>query len=315
MELFTFNSFYQAGQGAVPSFGYNNPCNSITIPADGDSAITVGATFWNEDSTSPLYGLETFSGLGPRNAAGGSDPGTQVNKPDVVAPDGVSGATYGASNGTNYANGGSGFWGTSAASPHTAGLAATAWSGVPSYSLAQLRSFIQSIAVYKGDGGACGGGGAGTLNNRYGWGRIDLSLTPTAVTLSTFNANIESRDAPGRIRLTWTSASEINTAGFNVYRGELPEGPYTRINPQLIPAGPDALTGQTYQYVDTDAAPGRQYYYQLEDVALDGTRTRHEPITITGAAVSQESAHPEVMIGLGVAVALLLARFVFRARS
>ena len=98
----------------VSSFWYGNTCNSLTIPADGDSAVSVGAAFWNEDGTAPLYGLETFSSCGPRNAAGGAQPVGAVNKPDVVAPDGVSTASYGASNGANYANGGSGFWGTSA---------------------------------------------------------------------------------------------------------------------------------------------------------------------------------------------------------
>ncbi len=143
----------------------------------------------------PLYGLETFTSLGPRNAAGGTNPGAAVNKPDVVAPDGVSTVTYGASTGVNYANGGNGFWGTSASSPHTAGLAAVVWSSRPAYTLAQVRSYVQAQALYKGAGGTCGGslaaapaGGdpapaSGVQNNRYGWGRINLPVTPTAIAL------------------------------------------------------------------------------------------------------------------------------------
>ena len=178
LDLYTFNNFFQSGQGMVSSFWYGNTCNSLTIPADGDSAVTVGAAFWNEDGTTPLYGLETFTSCGPRNAAGGAQPVGAVNKPDVVAPDGVSTASYGASNGVNYANGGSGFWGTSAAAPHVAGLAATAWSGRPDLTLAQLRSIIQSKAIAKGDGGSCGANG--TQNNRYGYGRIALGALPIA---------------------------------------------------------------------------------------------------------------------------------------
>ena len=199
LELYTFNGFYQSGQGSVNSFWYINGCNSLTIPADGDSAVAVGATFWNEDEAAPLYGLETFTSLGPRNAAGGGNPTGTVNKPDVVAPDGVDTATYSTNDGTNYANGGGGFWGTSGASPHVAGLAATVWEAYPGYTLAQLRDFVQNYALYKGHGGACGvGQGGGTAcsapdaapqeagieslvqNNVFGWGRIHLPPDPSS---------------------------------------------------------------------------------------------------------------------------------------
>lgn len=195
MELHTFNGFYLPGQGSVNAFWYINGCNSLIIPADGDSAVAVGATFWNEDDNAPLYGLETFTSLGPRNASGGGNPTGTVNKPDVVAPDGVNTATYGTNDGTNFANGGGGFWGTSAASPHVAGLAAAVWEAYPDYTLAQLRAFVQGYALYKGHGGACGVGlsgndsggdlqGAGldsaTQNNVFGWGRIHLPPDPSS---------------------------------------------------------------------------------------------------------------------------------------
>jgi subtilisin family serine protease len=151
----------------------------------------VGATFWNEDGAAPLYGLETFSSLGPRNASGGSNPGTTVNKPDVVAPDGVNTATNGVNNGTNYANGGGGFWGTSASTPHVAGLAATAWEGYPGYTLAELRNYVQNQALDKGDGGSCGGGS--TQNNRFGWGRIKLGAPPSSAATPTATPTQQAR--------------------------------------------------------------------------------------------------------------------------
>ncbi len=82
--------------GASNLWWHYNNCNSLTIPADSTGAVATGATFWNEDATSPAYGLEPFSSLGPRNASGGGSNGTTVNKPDVVAPDGVSTVSYGA---------------------------------------------------------------------------------------------------------------------------------------------------------------------------------------------------------------------------
>ncbi len=198
MELFTFNGFYTAGTGSVNSFWYVNECNSLTIPADATGAVATGATFWGDDSNSSNdYGLETFSSFGPRNASGGTNPGTTVNKPDVVAPEGVSTETYGASNSVNYANGGDGFWGTSGAAPHVAGAAADVWTLYPSYTLAQVRNYLQGEAIYKAGGSTCGGTLAavssvspqsGTQNNRYGWGRLNLLVSPTAVAMALFRA-------------------------------------------------------------------------------------------------------------------------------
>jgi hypothetical protein len=169
------HSFLNAGNQNV--FWYANQCNSVMIPADGDSALAVGATFWNQDGTPPLYGLEYFSSLGPRNAFGGANPGSAVNKPDVVAPDGVSTVTYGASNGTTT---GDGFFGTSASAPHVAGISAVVWSRFPAYNQAQVRSYVQANTVKRGDGGACGGTLADPTNNRYGFGRINLPDLPSS---------------------------------------------------------------------------------------------------------------------------------------
>jgi hypothetical protein len=153
----------------------------VIIPADGDSAVAAGVTFWKADSAAPLYGLETFTSFGPRNAPGGGNPGGAVNKPDMVAPDGVSTVTYDKSNQLGFAYGGSGFWGTSSGAPHVAGAAAAAWQHNAGFTLAELRSYLQSKALFRAGGGACGGSAAAAsaptgaaLNNRYGWGRLYL---------------------------------------------------------------------------------------------------------------------------------------------
>jgi hypothetical protein len=114
--------------------------------------------------------------------------------------------------------------------------------------------------------------------------------------------------APTRIVVQWTTATEINTAGFNVYRAERAEGPYTKINAQLIPAS-DALIGGKYQYEDTAVVAGRTYYYQLEDVEYGGAAARHGPIIITAAS---PFGIGELMLVAGGALAL--GALVFAAR-
>jgi hypothetical protein len=175
--------------GASNLWYHYNYCNSLSIPADADGAVATGAVFWGEDGTSPSYGLEPFSSLGPRNAYGGAQPATTWNKVDVVAADGVSTVTYGASNGTNYAGGGSGFWGTSAASPHTAGLAASIWESLPTVTSAQLRTYVEVRAADR-PLGSCGG--TSGQDCTYGEGRINVPIGgTTSVQLSRLEASAE----------------------------------------------------------------------------------------------------------------------------
>lgn len=75
------------------------------------------------------------------------------------------------------------------------------------------------------------------------------------------------------VTVEWSTASELNTAGFNLYRGDTQDGPFTRINAELIPASPDPLIGGSYVFTDTAVVAGRTYYYQLEDVETSGAAT------------------------------------------
>ena len=77
--------------------------------------------------------------------------------------------------------------------------------------------------------------------------------------------------------VTWETASEVNTAGFNLYRGSSPDGPWTKVNDALIPAAEDPMRGGSYRYVDEKATPGQIYYYQLEEVELGGAANRYPP--------------------------------------
>ncbi len=88
---------------------------------------------------------------------------------------------------------------------------------------------------------------------------------------------LEARQAV--VLVEWTTASELDTVGFNLYRSENPAGPFTKINSTLIPAAADPLTGSQYSYRDEQVLPGRQYFYQLEEVEMDGSINRFGPIS------------------------------------
>ena len=91
----------------------------------------------------------------------------------------------------------------------------------------------------------------------------------------------------------WTTETEVDTAGFNLYRSESPDGPYIKTNHELIPGSSDPLLGGKYVYTDTNVVAGRTYYYKLEDVELDGTTTIHGPIEVVADATGP-SAFPNL---------------------
>ncbi|HZD56711.1 MAG TPA: hypothetical protein VE136_08315 [Anaerolineales bacterium] len=83
-----------------------------------------------------------------------------------------------------------------------------------------------------------------------------------------------------KIVINWETASEVDAAGFNIYRSDNPDGPFTRLNRQLIPASGDPLVGGAYSYVDQSVDAGRSYYYRLEDVDLTGSSTSQGVIQV-----------------------------------
>lgn len=113
-----------------------------------------------------------------------------------------------------------------------------------------------------------------------GGGNLSLSidLIPTSIDLVSFEAKPKARG----VRITWETATEIDTLGFNLYRAESLAGVPTRLNDDLIPAGPPGSpTGGSYTWLDQSVQAGHTYYYWLDDVNLGGAATRHGPVSTT----------------------------------
>ena len=90
---------------------------------------------------------------------------------------------------------------------------------------------------------------------------------------------INSRQAT--VVIEWSTASELDTAGFNLYRGESPSGPFTKVNATLIPTLGDPLIGGSYSFDDRGLTPGQTYSYRLEEVEYSGNTTTFGPIEVT----------------------------------
>ena len=83
----------------------------------------------------------------------------------------------------------------------------------------------------------------------------------------------------GLIRIVWITESELNNAGFNILRSEKIDGEFKQINTKLIAGQGTTSERTTYTHIDTSAKPNVVYYYQIQDVSLDGQvqtlRTTH----------------------------------------
>lgn len=91
--------------------------------------------------------------------------------------------------------------------------------------------------------------------------------------------------SPARVIITWETASEVDAAGFHLYRAVSPEAPFERITAKLIPTEGDPLTGASYTYEDEDVRWGERYYYQLEEVTLSGATNRYPDIVESRAGL------------------------------
>jgi hypothetical protein len=102
-------------------------------------------------------------------------------------------------------------------------------------------------------------------------------VSTTLITLSFFTAT----PFYDKVIIKWSTESEIDNAGFNLYRSEIENGEYVKINPSLILAKGFPTQGAAYEFVDKDVKNRKIYYYKLEDIDLNGQSTIHGPINAT----------------------------------
>ena len=76
----------------------------------------------------------------------------------------------------------------------------------------------------------------------------------------------------GAAVITWSTQSELNNAGFFIKRSQQRDGQFKIINAAMIQGAGTISEKQFYTYTDTTAQPNVVYYYQIEDVSLDGNR-------------------------------------------
>ncbi len=134
LDLFVTN-------GEILYTGAVVPERSIINPGTAHTALTVGATYWQNDE------IEEYSSRGPTSDG--------RLKPELSAPARVRDVSYRQ------------FSGTSAAAPHVSGLAALVLNAYPDMTIDQLREYLIENAQDLGITGP---------DNAYGYGRVALPL-------------------------------------------------------------------------------------------------------------------------------------------
>ena len=95
---------------------------------------------------------------------------------------------------------------------------------------------------------------------------------PLPVSLSKFRP-VRNQET-GHVDITWITESELNNAGFNILRSEAKTGEFKVVNVKGIIAGHGTTSEQhVYKFTDTNTKPNVVYYYQIEDVSINGLRT------------------------------------------
>ena len=84
--------------------------------------------------------------------------------------------------------------------------------------------------------------------------------------------------APLANTLKWSTASEVENFGYDVYRADKEDGPFVRINAKPIPGAGTLDEPSFYQYVDTDIDPTKGYFYYVESISLKGVREKFTPV-------------------------------------
>jgi len=285
----TFNIMIVNYSGTNPgfikyvAFGYPQgslqfATNSSTIygHANAAGAEAVGAAAYYN---TPAYGvtppvLESFSSAGPTairfTKTGVPTFDARADKPEITAPDGVNTTFFGSSDieSDGYLN----FFGTSAAAPHAAAVAALMLNAKSTATPAQIYSKLEATALNIGTLG---------FDNNSGYGLIQADLAVDSllpVELVSFIASVDHLNSI----LKWSTATERNNYGFEIERRNIGEKELASTNngsgiatlqwskTSFVSGSGTSNSPKNYSFTDKNLPPGR-YAYRIKQIDQDGT--------------------------------------------
>ncbi len=79
-------------------------------------------------------------------------------------------------------------------------------------------------------------------------------------------------------KIKWTTASEVDNFGYEVYRSDSADGPFEVLNDEVIEGAGTIDEPTAYEFVDDTIDPHKAYHYYVESISMSGVRERFTPI-------------------------------------
>ena len=76
----------------------------------------------------------------------------------------------------------------------------------------------------------------------------------------------------------WTTASEEENFGYDVFRGESEKGPFVKLTKEPMLGNGTTDETHKYKYVDDTIDPCKDYWYYVESIASNGAREKFTPV-------------------------------------
>lgn len=104
---------------------------------------------------------------------------------------------------------------------------------------------------------------------------IGLALVLAGTAQAGCDKPVEGRDGekPNH-RVHWTTRSEVQSQGFDVFRSERADGGFEKLTQKPIPAARVSVRPRDYEYKDFAIDPCTTYYYYVEAIGDGGYRTK-----------------------------------------
>jgi hypothetical protein len=150
---------------------------------------------------------------------------------------------------------------------------------------ADLRVAQSSSAAgtYVSAGGTGTGSPSGSITSNsissLGFFRLGSAVgdNPLPVELAAFEALTDF----SMIQLTWTTASENNNLGFNIYKTTAGDDSWNKLNSSLIEGQGTVSYSSNYTFVDSKITTGETYQYKLESLSVNGLTIEEKIIEVT----------------------------------
>ena len=136
------------------------------------------------------------------------------------------------------------------------------------YTLAPGEEAVVGFALVAGDD--LGDLQQNTIAAQSMWMNVPVELT-----------SFDAMSAGDHVELTWNTATESDTYGFNIYRALGLDANQAQINTQVIPGAGISAEPISYSFSDYGVSAGETYFYWLEEVALTGETALYGPASVT----------------------------------